>query len=176
MRNKKASTSPTLQRLRKLREKRDGEGKFSEKDDRELSNLEVEWKAMQLASFAMPTCCVSARRYPAAVYYVRTLEVEDTSTAEGKWHASLHKEISQTIRDLEDYRSGRTYAWFDEMPEPLCCTWCTTPLPKMRRKANPPPDVRKITDGGYYCDTCQERLSECECLPIEAAFEQVPRD
>jgi len=56
------------------------------------------------------------------------------------------------------------------MPEAKFCTFCGEALPKMVRKATPPIPLCIVTDGGYYCDTCKQRLP-CTCLPPSAAFE-----
>lgn len=60
------------------------------------------------------------------------------------------------------------------MPEPTHCPFCGTPLPKMVRKDPIPPHICRVTDGGYYCDTCKQRLNACICDPPEAAFEPEP--
>lgn len=48
------------------------------------------------------------------------------------------------------------------------CPWCGVKLPEMVKTGVPPkpwePDlVCRIVDGGYYCDTCHERLDNCTC-------------
>ncbi len=48
------------------------------------------------------------------------------------------------------------------------CPWCGTKLPAMQLKPKFPARVCTITDGGYYCDTCEKRLISCDCpLPGE---------
>ena len=44
------------------------------------------------------------------------------------------------------------------------CPHCAKPLPNIVKKDNPPKRVRRITDGGYYCNTCDDRLISCMCL------------
>lgn len=31
--------------------------------------------------------------------------------------------------------------------------------------------IMTITDGGYYCATCERRLMECRCAPAERLWE-----
>ena len=58
------------------------------------------------------------------------------------------------------------------------CPFCGSPMPDIQtRKTNK--RICKITDGGYYCDRCKERCSECRCAPMEYAWEPcslVPQD
>lgn len=46
------------------------------------------------------------------------------------------------------------------------CPFCGKKLPEIdlvKRRGK----VSVIIDGGYYCDTCKERLCNCKCLPME---------
>jgi uncharacterized protein with PIN domain len=54
---------------------------------------------------------------------------------------------------------------------PTFCPYCGTKLPKIKRKAHISEDICVITDGGYYCDTCQDRLNNCLCDLPQTAFE-----
>ena len=45
------------------------------------------------------------------------------------------------------------------------CPACGKSLPNIVRNPNPPEKMVKVTDGGYYCDTCNERLGVCSCSP-----------
>jgi hypothetical protein len=56
---------------------------------------------------------------------------------------------------------------------PKFCPYCGTTLPEIRPRAKPYKNVCKVTDGGYYCDTCEERLMGCKCHPPECAWEVV---
>lgn len=42
------------------------------------------------------------------------------------------------------------------------CPHCATPIPGIK-KIQVKGTVCKVTDGGYYCDTCEERLHACKC-------------
>jgi hypothetical protein len=49
------------------------------------------------------------------------------------------------------------------------CPFCFSTLPEVVRNRRIK-KIMKITDGGYYCDTCVERANCCECWMPEAAF------
>jgi len=54
------------------------------------------------------------------------------------------------------------------------CPSCGKELPDIRLKQHPPEKVTVITDGGYYCDTCKERLMCCTCAKPDELWEIVP--
>lgn len=49
------------------------------------------------------------------------------------------------------------------------CPHCATPVPEIE-PSKIKGRIQKITDGGYYCDTCKKRLMECQCLPPTQAW------
>lgn len=49
------------------------------------------------------------------------------------------------------------------------CPFCGTKMPEIQ-PVTPPGPVCVCTDGGYYCDTCKNRLHACCCYPPEAAW------
>jgi len=51
------------------------------------------------------------------------------------------------------------------------CPWCGTKLPQMQLKPKFPSRVCTVTDGGYRCDTCRERLISCSCASPAENFE-----
>ncbi len=51
------------------------------------------------------------------------------------------------------------------------CPFCGARVPGVRRRAELPPRVMVIVDGGYYCDTCGERLDACDCPSPETMWE-----
>lgn len=53
------------------------------------------------------------------------------------------------------------------------CPFCGQAVPEIQPRQKPPGKIAKITDGGYYCDTCGDRLNECECYPPEWNWEPV---
>lgn len=42
------------------------------------------------------------------------------------------------------------------------CPWCGAKLPEMERTRTDA-KICVVKDGGYYCDTCEERLQNCLC-------------
>jgi hypothetical protein len=59
--------------------------------------------------------------------------------------------------------------WLSHIVEIQHCPFCGQKLPELRIVDAPGP-VMTVTDGGYYCATCHERLNECECYPPEACW------
>ncbi len=52
------------------------------------------------------------------------------------------------------------------------CPHCGTHLPDIRPRETQE-KIQRVTDGGYYCDTCKERLISCDCKPACYAWEPV---
>jgi methionyl-tRNA synthetase len=50
------------------------------------------------------------------------------------------------------------------------CPHCSRPVPEIKRRKTTR-KIRSITDGGHYCDTCGERIIECNCYRPEYAWE-----
>lgn len=118
----------------------------------------------QLKAVPLPRCCQNAVDYPAVTLALDSYN--DTDNATAKWHIMLSSSFTT------EYTTSRGLKWLDNKPEPKFCPYCGTELPTLRRKAKLPKKICRITDGGYYCDTCEKRLMSCKCLPPEAAFEE----
>lgn len=56
----------------------------------------------------------------------------------------------------------------------LSCPFCGADVPPIRVSSNPPKYVCLITDGGYYCSTCDERLNEYRCADPARLWEIAP--
>jgi hypothetical protein len=54
------------------------------------------------------------------------------------------------------------------------CPHCGVAMPLIRKRQIPLEPICDIIDGGYYCNTCHERLDACSCWPCEAHWEVVP--
>jgi hypothetical protein len=110
-----------------------------------------------------PNCCLAAQHYPSIVF--RLNDYYDTENSDGHWHITL-------IEPSWDFVFGKDYSgWSDEKPDVKFCPYCGKPLPKMvRTKPGPDQKICKITDGGYYCDTCGERCDNCICDLAESVF------
>jgi len=55
------------------------------------------------------------------------------------------------------------------------CPLCGTKLPDVEFKSELTGErqIRRVIDGGYYCDTCGERLHGCSCLDPAMQWEAV---
>jgi hypothetical protein len=51
------------------------------------------------------------------------------------------------------------------------CPFCGTKVPQLQLKQPVPEGICKITDGGYYCGTCHQRLMNCKCHSPACAYE-----
>lgn len=113
-----------------------------------------------MSKFLLPNCCQAARDYPTAVVQVDVYE-GDSQTNEAEW-------VTSVFDDLQEPFSPSRYT---PGPSPEFCTYCGEKLRELQRKSREPKKVCRVTDGGYYCDTCGKRLIECKCLPPSSAWE-----
>jgi hypothetical protein len=139
----------------------DGRSQYQE---REFDELWEKRRSEQFAAVPRPTCCEDIQRYPILFFSVNRGK-DDTSKDSGRWQIRVSEGFWYDfhVGDLDSYITG--------MPDPEYCPFCGTHVPKMVRKDPPPPNICRVTDGGYYCDTCKLRLNECICDPPAAAFE-----
>ena len=49
--------------------------------------------------------------------------------------------------------------------EPKYCPFCGEGMPEIVLRFDPPEKIATCSDGGYYCNTCNKRLSACQCYP-----------
>lgn len=91
-------------------------------------------------------------------------------------HATTEEErkagiVIERDSDGEETEYHTTPFWkLDPRPAPKFCPFCSASVPKLVRKKRPP-KVQLVSDGGYYCDTCEQRVSECVCPYPEQAWE-----
>ena len=106
-----------------------------------------------------PKCCEAVQRYP--LVHANTTRTTDQGGPPmifwawgivngGPWHAFGY--------------DGNTY----NMPSPTHCPFCRTKLPTFRRR-DPLPEPLCFP-GEDYCETCDERLMACSCLPHQCAY------
>lgn len=134
---------------------------LSDKEYHELDSLRSALDFEQAMSVPRPKCCKEAQEYPAITFSVDY----DKDPVEGKWYISTNEHLCSRL-------SIRNRFFYENRPAPKFCPYCGTPLPEMIRKDPVPENICVITDGGYYCDTCEERLSSCKCLAPSSAFEE----
>lgn len=153
-------------RLLTLRAKVNRNPELTREEEIEYEALVLERKREKLRMCPSPQCCEAIRIYPAVAFTVDYDRDGDSHKATGRWYV---KPV-ELIPEVADWRLLDP----DLRPVPQFCPYCGTPLPKMRRKDPVPKTVCRVTDGGYYCDTCRERLDYCLCDPLSSAFEPEP--
>ena len=132
--------------------------------DLEFDQLMGQRREDQRALVPHPTCCDAIREYPIITFSVSQGD-DGNLTATGHWMVRIDASF------WNDYNGGHYVDYIRGKPAPEYCPFCATPLPKMTLKNPPPPDLCRVTDGGYYCDNCKERLDSCICDPPSSAFE-----
>ena len=123
-----------------------------ERDEDEYARLRSERHG-----YVAPTCCAASRLCKAIV-----LEGGGARGKKPSWSIVLRY-------DIGDYRYDPSIG---QMAAPLYCPFCGAKLPEIVRKARPPSPIMRCTDGGYYCDTCEERLQSCTCWPPWSGWEE----
>lgn len=160
-------TSDEKKRLAELEEREVGDAKMTNAEWQELDRLRSITESERADAVVRPTCCESAVKYPPIQFSVDCYDVEDSNKDNGKWTITMNEYLMRH----ESTKSRDVVNYFENKPAPKFCPYCATPLPKMVRKNPMPEGICRVTDGGYYCDTCKERLHACRCLPLSAAFE-----
>ena len=118
----------------------------------------------RLRSIPTPKCCDAQKKHPT----IRALCADDddgnfSENTPVKWY------IRPLIIDSYYLYNGNPFD-HTEITEPKFCPFCGKALPELIKKNKPPKNVCVVTDGGYYCDTCKERLDNCKCYPPEARW------
>jgi hypothetical protein len=131
-----------------------------EEEHKSFAALNDAWEKTRYEAIPKLTCCPESSTYH-AIYFSVDPYMEPTK---GRWQSTESKYLAE-----KRWLAGGEE--FPDRPEVKFCPFCASPVPKMRMKPEPPAEIMRCTDGGYYCDTCSERLMECRCLPPEAAFE-----
>lgn len=161
----RAMTEDQKKRLEELENKEFGGEKFAQGEWGELDRLRSIAESERADAIVRPMCCDAARRYPSIVFTVNYYDA-DSNTDDGKWSIAKNDYLTR-----HEQTKGDVIQYINNTPAPKFCPYCATPLPKMVRRNPMPEGVCRVTDGGYYCDTCKERLMGCKCLPLSAAFE-----
>jgi hypothetical protein len=152
----------SIERLRELLSL--GPDGRSPEQEYEFDRLMDQRRCEQRASVPHLTCCAAIQEYPVIRFNV-PIEGGDTYKASGHWRVRVDD------RFWDEYNGGHYLEYVKGLPDPEYCPFCSATLPKMTRKNPPPPNICRVTDGGYYCDTCHERLDGCICNPPASAFE-----
>lgn len=151
----------SIARIKKLEEKEQGEG-LSDAEWHERDALISARRDVLLQQICRPRCCEAAQKYPIITWQIRTDDGEEVE--QGRWYINASGELFSRF-------SGRDPDWWN-VPAPTCCPFCGTKLPNMVRKKDVDiSSVCRIVDGGYYCDTCHDRLDSCLCDLRESIYE-----
>ena len=110
-----------------------------------------------------PSCYEPARTRMTVLLHQRS--DRDTGSCEGitpQWFIrEADSEFSMFTFDIDG--KGTRLDW---RPVPVSfCPYCGTKLPTPVKTTPLLHPIRKVTDGGYYCDTCGDRLACCRCWP-----------
>jgi len=104
-----------------------------------------------------PKCCQYAKDY-ILLAYDRDDEAEDTG-----YNLECYK-LNKPYWLIRGVKSDVYSSKFEGAHQKISfCPSCGTKMPGIRLKAIQPKKVSIVTDGGYYCDTCGERLIACGC-------------
>jgi hypothetical protein len=166
-RERRRYLDPAEGEILRLEEREQEEDDFTEDESRRLDELRDARGRARFDAFPKLTYCDVARGFHAVAFFAdMTYEAPPEG---GRWRMREHDSLGEErrMRDPDWHKK--------EVPGARFCPFCGALTPEMRLRAKPPPDLCVVTDGGYYCDTCGERLRSCRCLPPEAAFEEVFR-
>lgn len=126
----------------------------------------TEWKFL-----LVPGCCeksIEARR-PYLYLNFGDNDALDVNDAAPEWRIpDLNWDFVAELAD--DCGSVEAY---DRTCIPVeFCPFCGKRMPEVKLK-DVPPEESVYSGDDHYCDTCDERNSNCVCLPMEALFEVV---
>jgi hypothetical protein len=122
----------------------------------ELDKLRANREDEIIESILRPRCCEEAIKFPIISFIVSGNDPDII----GSWQAHVGADFFSLFEFNGRY------------PPVKFCPYCRTELPKMVLKERPiDSHICKITDGGYYCDTCEERLNMCFCDSRTTLFE-----
>ena len=133
-------------------------------------------ESARINSIPIPQCCEEQRARPTIMAMIDCYGDDnyDPDNPEADWEPDTATLTPiWYVACLETFDRARFRENRDARPtnEPKFCPYCGAKLPKLVRKKKPPKRLCRITDGGYYCDTCKERLDACACYPPEAGWE-----
>lgn len=109
---------------------------------------------MPRRQYVTPECCATVRRH-ATVFLYYPFDRRELVLFAGKpiWGVRAWSEEYQMVATVP---AG-------------ACPHCAKAVPDVVERPVVEP-VCAVTDGGYRCATCGERLDVCDCLPPEARF------
>ena len=110
-----------------------------------------------------PVCCDEIQKYLVIQLRVPFWPFVDVKNVKPIWKAIVNYHPDH-LSELLEKQDGLSNEW----PVANYCPFCGAKVPEVV-PAEPDPNKKYcvVTDGGYYCDTCSERLHVCECYPPE---------
>jgi hypothetical protein len=150
---------------------KDRSGDLEEDDSYTLQDLMERASAIASLSLPIPQCCEESRKYPVICFH-EEIYGDFFNVGSAGWEISPLQKLQDIIMDINTKDFAERRRWIQNRPKPKFCPYCGKKLPKMVKKDPQPERICKVTDGGNYCDTCNERLRNCYCLPPEAAWEE----
>jgi len=135
---------------------------FQENDDPE----EEGWTMRNLV--IVPDCCEESSKLMTVALQLSHDEIYERPGQDG---CTPQWVISSSFREHLEYVHGQDH------PRLIVkfCPHCAAPMPAIQPRQEPLSPALSVSDGGYYCDTCENRLSSCHCWPAEARWEVVSK-
>jgi len=119
-----------------------------EEEDRQRKEYETKQRRR---CFVTPECCQAVQDSAAVCLNISETFADGDLDTPPKWIV----------------RTGEPYLSSFNVIEAHFCPFCATKLPGIEKRQTDR-KIMVVTDGGYYCKTCEERCNCCNCLP--AAF------
>lgn len=146
----------------------------SDEDDDDGDGL-TDDERLRRRRYQTPMCCATMNKHKSIVLgydYGDTCHTP-RSSLKPIWILRID---SSNYFDLEIYRDRLNEFRQDPDRLPLlkACPYCAAALPAIVPVDPPPSPMCSVTDGGYYCDTCKERLDACVCYPEFMAWQAAP--
>jgi hypothetical protein len=98
--------------------------------------------------YVMPECCKAMIDTAAISLFLSETFGDGDLETPPKWYVRVG-----------DPESGDGFT----IEEAFFCPFCAKPVPKIEKRQTDR-KICVVTDGGYYCKTCEERLNCCRCL------------
>jgi hypothetical protein len=124
---------------------------------------DYEWTERRL--LIVPGCCEESSKNLLVTLRLDSNDIYENE--EGQENSKPRWEVRNSFWNyINCYSRG-------EWPEPIVkfCPHCGEKMPEIQKRKEPLSPVCSVTDGGYYCDSCEERLHACKCWPCEAHWE-----
>ncbi len=116
-----------------------------------------------------PSCCDAMRKHQAVFLVMPDTFMEDDTETPPHWEIQSYRPYNIPANEWANPQPWEKL--FSTMTAAVkCCPFCAEPLPEIVKVDVGDEKVCVITDGGYYCHTCDKRLMECTCLPPMAVW------